>query len=203
MPDESRNFEQLRRIAEGEEPTPPPPAQRFPITHEIRRRAGIVDEVIEKIRGNQVLTIGHSRLSWEVFTAVLQKHGVWAVADVRTTPYSKIAPWAKRHILAEDLPQLGVKYHYLGQELGGEPGRGHLYHADGSLDHDRYRREETYQAGMARLIGLIAQGGTVCVMCAEESPERCHRKTLIGRDLQRYGVQVRHLRAPRREISEL
>ena len=60
--------------------------------------------------------------------------------------------------------------------------------------YERFRAREAYKAGLARLLWLIARKDVVCLMCAEENPETCHRKLLIAPDLAGYGVKVQHIR---------
>src|SRR4051794_6825851 len=66
-----------------------------------------------------VFTIGHSSHSVEVFADLLVKHGIQVVVDVRSAPYSRYAPQFDRDILPRPLNLIGVKYLFLGRELGG------------------------------------------------------------------------------------
>ena len=50
-----------------------------------------------------VLTVGHSTHPLAIFLALLQRHGVTAVADVRSAPYSRFNPQFNRETLAEGL----------------------------------------------------------------------------------------------------
>jgi uncharacterized protein (DUF488 family) len=68
-----------------------------------------------------VLTIGHSTHTWERFTTLLRGAGITAVADVRTSPYSRRCPHFNRDELRDHLRQDGVMYVFLGTELGGRP----------------------------------------------------------------------------------
>ncbi len=151
--------------------------------------------MLDKLKDKQVLTVGHSRHGWEDFLDMLKRNRVSALVDVRTTPFSRFAAWSKRGDLEEALELEGIGYHFLGAELGGRPAGSHLYRADGTADYNRFRKEKRYQDGLSQLLALIAKGGTVCIMCAEANPEHCHRKLLIGADLQECGVRVRHVRA--------
>lgn len=42
-----------------------------------------------------VLTIGHSTHEWLGFVALLQQHGVTAIADVRSKPASRLPQFAR------------------------------------------------------------------------------------------------------------
>ncbi|HEX6092288.1 MAG TPA: DUF488 domain-containing protein, partial [Dongiaceae bacterium] len=66
-----------------------------------------------------VFTIGHSNHPRERFIALLRGAEITALADVRSTPFSRRHPQFSKPVLAETLPQEGVAYVYLGEELGG------------------------------------------------------------------------------------
>src|SRR5918993_3288087 len=66
----------------------------------------------------RILTIGHSTRTADEFLALLQAHGVTAIADVRTIPRSRRHPHFTRDALASFLPTHGMAYeHFPG--LGG------------------------------------------------------------------------------------
>ncbi len=66
-----------------------------------------------------VFTIGHSNHPRERFIALLRGEEITALADVRSTPFSRRHPQFSKPALAETLPQEGIAYVYLGEELGG------------------------------------------------------------------------------------
>src|SRR5580704_12161906 len=65
-----------------------------------------------------LFTIGHSTHSLEHFVNLLTKHGVQAVADVRSVPYSRRNPQFNRKPLMQHLQASGIAYVFLGKELG-------------------------------------------------------------------------------------
>jgi uncharacterized protein (DUF488 family) len=67
------------------------------------------------------MTIGHSTHSWERFITLLRKANVTAIADVRSSPYSRHSPQFNRQELCEELRLDGISYVFLGKELGGRP----------------------------------------------------------------------------------
>jgi uncharacterized protein (DUF488 family) len=69
-------------------------------------------------RQHPVLTIGHSTHSLEVFVELLHRHGVTALADVRSAPYSRFNPQFNREALEQSLIAHSIKYVFLGRELG-------------------------------------------------------------------------------------
>ena len=65
-----------------------------------------------------VLTIGHSNHPLDRFLALLARHGVEALVDIRRFPGSRKHPHFNRDTIAAALPKSGVEYHWL-ETLGG------------------------------------------------------------------------------------
>ena len=82
-----------------------------------------------------LLTIGHSNLPADQFLALLKAHGVTAVADVRSVPFSRRFPWFSSRTLAERLQSKGIAYVTMGDTLGGRPANPALY-CDGIADYE-------------------------------------------------------------------
>lgn len=133
-----------------------------------------------------ILTIGHSNLPLERFLALLRERSVTLVVDVRSAPYSRHAPQFNREALAAALVRAGIEYLYLGRELGGK--------REPPLSFDRVARLPEFRQGIEQLAGLAAER-IVAVVCGEENPARCHRRSLVTPALVRLGVEVRHIRA--------
>ena len=68
-----------------------------------------------------LFSIGHSNIPAARFIALLRDAGVEAVADVRSTPFSRRFPWFSGKNLAATLAQHGVTYLAHGDALGGRP----------------------------------------------------------------------------------
>ncbi len=56
------------------------------------------------------LTIGHSNIAADRFVAMLHTAGVGAIADVRTTPFSRFCPWFSAKNLKPLLEQNDIGY---------------------------------------------------------------------------------------------
>ena len=65
-----------------------------------------------------VFTIGHSTHALERFIDLLKLHGITAVGDVRSKPYSRAHPQFNREGFEHLLRQSGIAYLFLGRELG-------------------------------------------------------------------------------------
>ena len=130
---------------------------------------------------NTILTIGHSTRSLEDFISILKHYRVTLLIDVRRFPKSRKYPWFSRENLEEKLVEEGIKYVWMGEELGG-------YRKGGYAS---YTKTEDFKRALDKLLE-ISKGETACIMCAEKYPWHCHRK-YISIELQNRGVQVIHI----------
>ncbi|MDE2803342.1 MAG: DUF488 domain-containing protein [Chloroflexota bacterium] len=141
-----------------------------------------------------VLTIGHSNHSLAEFTALLQRHDVAAVADVRTAPYSRYTPHFNHDALRDALEAGGLDYMFLGGELGGRPADRSCYDESGRVLYERVAETDAFDDGI-RSVMHVADQGCVALMCSEKEPLDCHRTLLVARALAERGVAVRHILA--------
>lgn len=130
--------------------------------------------------GVTVYTVGHSNRSISKFSDLLKKHRVETLIDVRRFPTSKVEHF-KGEEMKRWLSERGVRYIWLGNELGG-------YRRGG---YKAYTEKEAYRKGIQRLLELARQG-RVAVMCLEVSPKGCHRR-YISQSLRELGVRVLHI----------
>jgi uncharacterized protein (DUF488 family) len=141
-------------------------------------------------RDRPLFTIGHSNHPAEHFLALLARHGVETVADVRSRPYSRFAPQYRKGTLANILARAGIGYLFLGEELGGKPPRGDV--AAARLDYATRIREPAFQDGIAQLLAA-AEEARVALLCRERDPLDCHRLHLICRYLAPRDLDIRHI----------
>lgn len=66
----------------------------------------------------KLFTIDHSNHSIKEFVALLKKHRITAIADVRSQPYSCYTPHFNQNSLKQYLKSVDIAYVFLGQELG-------------------------------------------------------------------------------------
>ena len=140
-----------------------------------------------------VFTIGHSTHTLEAFVTLLRMHCVTAVADVRSTPYSRFNPQFNRDPLAKALDVAEIRYVYLGNVLGGRSEDPACYQG-GRIRYDRVATTESFKNGLARVV----RGATkyrIALMCAEKEPLDCHRTLLVSRALDEQGADVAHIHA--------
>ena len=151
--------------------------------------------------GLRVLTIGHSNHPAEHFLDLLKSHAVQVVVDTRSQPYSKYAMQFDQAELKTALSGAGIRYLFLGQELGGRPDGDEFYDEEGHVLYDRLAETCLFQEGLSRLERGI-RDYKVAMLCAEENPAACHRRLLIGRVLLDRGIQVEHIRGDGRIQTE-
>jgi uncharacterized protein (DUF488 family) len=143
-----------------------------------------------------VYTIGHSRHEIASFVSLLRQHGIGVLADVRSQPVSRRAPQFNQRALQQALASHGIRYCYLGDQLGGLPEDRTFYDDPArrrKVSYERIEASPQFQQGLAELGGLLA-GQRVVLLCAEEDPRQCHRNRLISPNLVERGLQVWHIR---------
>src|SRR5437660_8680013 len=143
--------------------------------------------------GAAVYTVGHSNHSLEEFLNLLDKHRIEVLVDTRSHPYSKYVAHFNREDLQSALRQSGVKYLFLGSELGGRPAEEEYYDDDGHVLYFRVAQSPVFLEGIERLEAGSRQY-RVALLCSEEDPAVCHRHLLVGRVLADRGADIRHIR---------
>lgn len=149
----------------------------------------------------EILTVGHSTLTYESFRDLLFEHGVEAIADVRSVPFSRRFPHFSRTEIKSRLKADKISYVFLGKELGGRPNNPELFSC-GVADYEKMARTDDFARGLERL----AEGSSklrVALMCSEQNPLDCHRCLLVGRALKQKGMKVSHILGNRKKVSHL
>lgn len=140
----------------------------------------------------EVFTVGHSNYSLDDFIALLRSQGITAVADVRSSPYSRYTPQFGREALRSALNSAQIAYVFLGRELGArsdDPG----HYVEGKVNYRALRESVLFQQGVERVLGGVKKY-RLTLMCAEKEPLECHRTLLVAPELIRQGVKVTHIR---------
>ena len=139
-----------------------------------------------------IYTIGHSKHPIDRFIALLQQHGVNALADVRSTPYSRFNPQFNREKLTAALAAAGIRYVFLGEELGARTKDPSCYDDTGRVSYARLASTDLFRKGLERLLTGM-RDHRIAIMCAEREPLDCHRTILVARELEKAGVPVSHI----------
>ena len=140
---------------------------------------------------NTLFTIGHSDYPGPHLTSLLRLHGVQAVADVRSSPYSQRLPQFNRESLESTLRAAGLHYVFLGRELGARREEPECY-VDGRADYALIAKTPAFAEGLRR----VQQGLTkmsIALLCAEHDPLTCHRTILVCRHLRATCPVIQHI----------
>lgn len=138
-----------------------------------------------------VYTVGHSNGPAEHLLELLKQHGITAIADVRSRPYSRFCPQFNREDLARVLKASGVEYVFLGNELGARSADPSCYR-DGRAQYALIAKTPIFESGIQRLQAGM-ENFRLAIMCAEKEPLGCHRSMLIARYLHERNFDVRHI----------
>lgn len=141
-----------------------------------------------------IYTIGHSNHPIDRFIALLQRHGIDAVADVRSTPYSRFNPQFRKEKLQAALGEAGIRYVFLGEELGARSKDPACYDESGRASYARLAATDLFRRGIERLLTGM-QDHRIAIMCAEREPLDCHRTILVARELEKAGAPISHILA--------
>ena len=140
-----------------------------------------------------IYTIGHSTHSLEEFLVLLERASIEAVADVRSTPFSRRQPQFNRDSLRYALASRKIAYVPLGAELGGR-GNSHSERDEhGRILYRSIAESAEFQGGLKRVQAGSSQL-RIALMCTERDPLNCHRGILVSRILVAQGIQVLHIR---------
>lgn len=140
-----------------------------------------------------IYTIGHSNHRIKDFINLLKKHGITAVADVRSSPFSKYNPQFNRDAFADALKREGIAYVFIGEELGARPKDPDCYN-NGSANFEKMAERPIFKQGIERLLKGMEKYRIV-MLCAEKEPLDCHRTILVCRYLRKFGFPIKHILA--------
>ncbi len=141
----------------------------------------------------EVYTIGHSNHPLERFMELLEKYEIEVLADIRTSPFSRFSRHFSQEPLRNAIQGAGLKYLFLGKELGGKPKEAEFYDQDGHVDYARIAASGKFAEGIDMLIAGCEKF-RVAILCSEENPVDCHRRRLVGPVLVERKVKLKHIR---------
>ena len=139
----------------------------------------------------EVFTIGHSTQPLAKFIALLSQHEISAVADVRSTPYSRHNPQFNRESLRDSLKRESISYVFLGKELGARS-EDECCYVHNKVNYQRLAETDLFKAGIKRVVDG-ARKYRIALMCAEKDPLDCHRTILVSLALVRDDVKLTHI----------
>lgn len=134
---------------------------------------------------SQVFTIGHSNHDVAGLLALLNRHQIDVVVDVRSSPHSRYSPHFNRPELAAALNG-HVRYAWMGDSLGGRPPSPEFYDEAGHVLYGPLSRTPEFIRGLEQLESNAARY-RIALLCAEADPSHCHRHLLVARSLRNRG----------------
>lgn len=140
---------------------------------------------------NILYTVGHSTHHLDDFIALLKKHAITALCDVRSQPYSQFTPQFNRESLKQVLKNNGIAYVFLGHELGARTENPACY-LDGKVQYHQLAQEALFKQGVTRVLKGM-ENYSVALMCAEKDPITCHRMVLVCREMRPLLAQIDHI----------
>lgn len=158
---------------------------------EVRLKEFVADITTAKTSVGTIYTIGHSNHTIDKFISLLKKHEIKVVADVRSTPYSRLHPQFNREVLKKALNASKIQYVFMGNELGARPNDPSVY-VNNAVQYARLAERIDFRNGIERLIKGIKEH-KIALMCTEKDPVNCHRTILVGRNLKKLGVSIQHI----------
>lgn len=138
-------------------------------------------------------SIGHGNKKIEDFIAELRSFNIRFLLDIRSKPFSKWNPQFNQSALDEELKRNNITYVFVGDTLGGLPQDRSCYDFDGKVVYDLIKEKDFFKTGLERLITANDKRINLAIMCSESKPEECHRSKLIGQELLKVDISLKHI----------
>jgi len=142
--------------------------------------------------GPLIHTVGHSTRTSGEFLSLLVESSINVIADVRSSPYSSRLSQFNREVLAETLRKKGIRYVFMGDQLGGRAASSGLTNSDGRVSYAKMSETTSFREGISRLIDGAARM-RIALLCSERDPLNCHRGLLVARSLATEGIDIKHI----------
>ncbi len=146
-----------------------------------------------------VFTIGHSTHSLHEFIALLERHAMTSLVDIRRYPSSRKFPHFNREPLQTALNAAGITYCWC-EALGGRRHRAKDAppSPNPGLRHESFRNYADYMltAEFRRAVAWllpVAAAERTAIMCAEALFWQCHRRLVSDYLVAIHGVTVQHI----------
>ncbi len=140
---------------------------------------------------NKIYTIGYSTFELDDFIRIIKSYGITAVADVRSSPYSKFKPEFNKKEFQKELKKNDLAYVFLGQELGARVDMPDCY-INNKVNFKLVAQHDIFLNGITR-IKTGMEKYNIVLMCAEKDPITCHRTILICRTLRALKIEIFHI----------
>ena len=140
-----------------------------------------------------IFSIGHGNKKIDVFIKELKSFGIEFLLDIRSKPFSKWNPQFNQNELKFKLEEGGIKYVFVGDTLGGLPDDRSCYDFNGKVVYELIKEKDFFKEGLTRLKTANEKQIKIAIMCSEAKPEECHRSKLIGQELLKNEISIKHI----------
>jgi uncharacterized protein (DUF488 family) len=144
------------------------------------------------MKNSTIYSIGHGRKKLDEFIELLKKYKIDFLFDVRSSPMSKYNFQFNKTWLEHDLPKVDIEYKFVGDNLGGLPKDKSCY-TNGKVDYSKIRNKTFFKEGIKELVEANNKELRIALMCSESKPEECHRSKLIGQELLKFNISLKHI----------
>lgn len=145
------------------------------------------------MRDTTIYSIGHGNKKIESFIAELKSFDIEYLLDIRSKPFSKWNPQFNQGTLELELKKHGIQYVFVGDTLGGLPEDRSCYDYNGKVVYDIIKEKDFFKQGLGRLTTANEKKIHLAIMCSESKPEECHRSKLIGQELLKKEISLKHI----------
>ena len=141
----------------------------------------------------EIYTLGHSNYPFDKLIKYLKKYDINCVVDIRAIPYSAYNTQYNKEFFQANLKKLGYTYIYMADEFGVKRKSKESYNKEGYADFEKVILENDFKNGIERLKKGCYMGYKIVLLAAMQDPIRCPRAILVGRQLVKYGFDVKHI----------
>jgi uncharacterized protein (DUF488 family) len=140
-----------------------------------------------------IYSIGHGNKKIDDFVNELKSFNIFFLLDIRSKPYSKWSPHFNQNQLEIELKKNNIKYIFIGDFLGGLPDDRSCYDYNGKVVYDYIKEKDFFKEGLKRLTTANEKRINIAIMCSESNPSECHRSKLIGQELLKQDISIKHI----------
>lgn len=140
-----------------------------------------------------IYSIGHGNKDIKDFISELKSFNIEYLLDIRSKPYSKWNPQFNQAAFEKELKNNGIIYVFVGDTLGGLPEDRSCYDFNGKVVYDLIKEKDFFKQGLKRLTTANQKKIRLAIMCSESKPEECHRSKLIGQELLKKNISLKHI----------
>jgi uncharacterized protein (DUF488 family) len=140
-----------------------------------------------------IYSIGHGSKIIDDFISELKSFNIFFLLDIRSKPFSKWNPQFNRDQLENELEKHNIKYVFIGNNLGGLPEDRSCYDNNGKVVYDYIKEKDFFKEGLKRLTIANEKHVNIAIMCSESNPGECHRSKLIGMELSKQKISIKHI----------